>query len=61
MKKMTEERARKLLEGWIKENEYSNHLAGLLLGGYHRSMVGRWRKGATSVPKAVVVLLRIWN
>ena len=45
------------LNKWMTKNKFTLKRAGEILGGYDKSIVSRWRRGKTDVPKAVVVLL----
>jgi len=56
---------KRLIE-WMDKYSLTCKAAGLLLGGYSESVVSRWKRGETHVPKAVVLLLayvpdEVWN
>jgi len=42
---------------WMDKHSLTLKAAGKLLGGYSESVVSRWKRGETEVPKAVVLLL----
>ena len=43
---------------WVQGNGLTLKQAGSLLGGYSESVVARWMRAETAIPKAVNVLIR---
>ena len=42
---------------WMDAHSLTCKEAGVLLGGYSESVVSRWKRGETDVPKAVTLLM----
>ena len=42
---------------WMGKHSLTCKAAGVLLGGYSESVVSRWKRGETKVPKAAIRLM----